>query len=294
MTNLDPAYLENIPYPFSLSYSQFSVFLDCPKLYQMKYRSAERMKYIPYVNTLLGDAMHNTLEFFYLALMHGEPVHDLRVMEEKLLSNFWSKIQASDEINFQKHRQMFSSETAWQSYRQAELASAYNTGKSLLQAFFKEHFKDDGRFQPEAIETAFTCELPDADKYPGLRGVKFTARIDYLELDTLTGEYRLIDHKLSSKFDKTKLLKNQQLTLYAYLINRILKKPVTGVGYQIFDTSSKKVSKILGTRTESDFEDLLRDLAAIVPSMKLPFYYKRRGDHCSYCQVRARCEANQI
>jgi len=294
-TKLDPVRLETIPYPFAISFSQFSLFLECPKRYQLQYRSAERLKSLPYPNTLLGDAMHNTLEFFYLQMQQGEPITELKQLEEHLGVQLWSKIQAAGEnINLQKCKEMFPSESSWQDYYQHEMRELFTTGKTLLGAFFKEHYKDDGRFIPEAVETVFNCELPDADKYPGLRGVKFTARIDYLEYDTLTDEYRLIDHKLSARFDKSKLERNPQLTLYAYLINRLLHKPVSAVGYQILDTSTKKVSKIFGTRTEDDFDSLLKDLADIVPSMKLPFYYKRPGDHCSYCPAKAKCISNQL
>lgn len=288
-------YLENVPYPFAISFSQFSLYLECPKRYQLQYRSAERLRSKPYPNTILGDAMHNVLERFYLAKMHGEPITELKHLEEILLQQLWGKIQsAGDEVSLQKTKEMFTTPQGWQEYYQKEMGKLFPKGKTLLGAFFKAHYAEGGRFIPEAVETVFNCELPDADKYPGLGGVKFTARIDFLELDTVTETYRLIDHKLSANFDRDKLKRNPQLTLYAYLVNRIMKLPVNAVGYQIFDTTQDKVSKIIGTRTEADFDALLRDLACIVPSMKLPFYYKRPGDHCNYCPARAKCENNLI
>ena len=261
----------------------------------MQYKSEERIRSIPYGNTLLGTAMHNTLEDFYGATIAGSPITDLKQMEDMLLKYFWAEVSgAGDNINLRKDKSKFSSEDEWRDFYQGEISQLYATGKTLLGAFFKQHFADDGRYQPEAVELNITTELPDADDYPGLKGVKFTAKIDYLEFDTLTKQYRMLDHKLSARFDKSKLQNNDQLTLYAYLINRVIKKPVSAVGYQIFDTSTKKVSRILGSRTEPQFKSLLRNLAAIVPSMKLPFSYKRFGDHCKWCPVKDRCFSGEI
>ena len=159
-----------------ISYTDLQAFDDCPlKFY---YQKVLRLPTPPTPPLLLGQVIHNTLEWGAQAAMEGrEPELDALIAE---FESRWRKIGLSDPDQKERIRQR---------------------GADLLGEYLRLNQELDGA--PFALERKFEVELPSA---------KLTGRID--RVDKSKSGLTVIDYKTGKKDDK-KLKNDLQLPIYA-------------------------------------------------------------------------------
>jgi DNA helicase-2/ATP-dependent DNA helicase PcrA len=159
-----------------ISYTDLQAFDDCPlKFY---YQKILRLPTPPTPALLLGQVIHNTLEWGAQAAMEGnEPALDALIAE---FESRWRKIRLSDPDQKERMRQR---------------------GADLLDTYLQLNEELDGA--PFALERKFEVELPSAI---------LTGRID--RVDRSKSGLTVIDYKTGKK-DVKKLKKDLQLPIYA-------------------------------------------------------------------------------
>ena len=287
-------FLENIPFTGNLSYSQLSTFMDCPLSHFAKYCVRPRAKDSTWLATLLGTAMHAALEFFYRSRMSGEKITDPKVLYDIMGKKLWEEINKNHGcIRYPKSPNQLGSPAAYEAYCRAEQVAKYNIGVTLIDKFLKYYYGSHDHFKPVAIEWKFETMLsPELQaKYRGTTGISFSGVIDLVEQDTRTGVYRIVDHKTSYEFDKTKLLVDYQLSMYALFVREILQLPAKQACYQVFTTNARQlgIEHLYGERDTQHIDRFLSEVNMLIPLMKLPYKPRRHGEHCKFCPISDDC-----
>lgn len=298
---MEKIWMQNVPFRFPVSYSQIESYLDCPRKYYYKY--IHRPKFQEKTNLALhiGNGMHAALEDFYTEIKAGsKPGMDF--LTERYGKYLWEEIAKNWETtSYYKNRFQFVSDTDWDGYIRTEQVQAFETGNALFGRFVRDYYgKQYPRWQPVHMEYKFSKFqlIPEHQAaYPGINSTQFVGFIDLIEVDTVTGVHRIVDHKTSRSFDEDKIHHNMQLTMYAYVAKYELKLDARSVGYQVFQTIPGKptVSWKFGDRSEAHINEMLRRLNETLPCMKFPQYYKRPSDDaCKYCPVADPCLKGEL
>lgn len=159
-----------------ISYTDLQAFDDCPlKFY---YQKILRLPTPPTPPLLMGQAIHNTLEWGAQAAMEGKEPELNDLIEE--FERRWRNVRLADPDQKERMRQR---------------------GADLLGAYLRLNNELDGA--PFALERKFEVQLPSA---------KLTGRID--RVDKSKSGLIVIDYKTGKKDDK-KLKKDLQLPIYS-------------------------------------------------------------------------------
>jgi ATP-dependent helicase/DNAse subunit B len=277
-----------------ISVSQIELFKKCPKQYYYRYHWSGR-KSLPDKKTLpliLGSAVHKALEFFYRSHMAGVKIITIAPLEQEFTNALLQLIeQAGTSLEYKKKRKSYSSDDAYKTATDQELAQCHATGIKLVNLFLREYYASQARYKPIHVEHKMEFTFPDFG-LPGLKDVSILGFIDLIDQDTLTGQTRIIDHKTSGDFDKSLIGTSLQLTLYNYYVSRYLKYDTKAVAYQLFNTRDPDLNWLYGSRDERYYLEMLKELNAIIPCMKNGPFYKRESDQaCRFCNIATQCQA---
>lgn len=183
----------------SISYSQFSVYMQCPKKWEMDYVQNKRV-FEQSIHTIFGTAMHETLQN-YLSVMYNQSVKE------------------ADEISLPSYLQdrmvhLYREASAQLGHfsTQKELHEFCLDGVQILKYFIKKrliHFPAKSH-ELLGIETELDVPL--------VRNIKFRGFIDVVLKDHRTGKIHIIDFKTSTRGwtqgNKSDKVKTSQLILY--------------------------------------------------------------------------------
>jgi len=217
--------------PKFLSYSQFSMYKECPLQYKYKY-----LLNVPTPEShalSFGTTIHDTLRDFHLALMFGE------VTSEKLMEMYernWIPLGYIDE----EHRNL-----------------RFESGKKLLKDYYEKYA--GSKVKPIAIEKPFNLKIGE---------IKFFGRID--RIDPLqNGEVEIIDYKTGNAKDQKYVDKDDQVTFYAMGAKEALgmepkklslyfvesgEKISTTRSEEQFESKKKEVKEVVGSIKAGDFK----------------------------------------
>jgi RecB family exonuclease len=159
-----------------LSYSSISTYIECPLKFKLKYIDGLKEKPKSYFS--FGRSLHSAMEFMY---SYQPPPPKL----EDVLKSY---------------------EVSWVSEgytSQEEEEGYYSYGKKIITEYYNLHVKELKR--PLAVEYRFDLEV---------EGIPITGFID--RVDRISdNKAEIIDYKSGKKvFDKSRVEKNEQLTLY--------------------------------------------------------------------------------
>lgn len=185
----------------TVSYSQFSMYLQCPKKWKLDYIDGLRT-YDQNINTTFGTAFHNTVQH-YLTVMYNESVKKAEEIDLKsyLKEDMMKEYKAALLQNGNNH------------YSTAEqLAEYYEDGAAILD-YFKKH---RSAYFTSKQHTLLGIEVPLS---LGVRdGIKFTGFIDIVIRDDRDGRIKIYDLKTSTtgwnKYQKADKSKTSQMILY--------------------------------------------------------------------------------
>lgn len=205
----------------TISYSQLSMYLNCPRRWKLDYMDNLR-KYEQNTNTIFGSAFHTTLQH-YLTTMYTDSVKaaDYINLEEYLKNQISDEYKKALEKNGGTH---FSNPKELQEY--------YNDGVEILK-YIRRHrsvYFPSKQHKLLGIEVPLNIELTP--------NIKFTGFIDLVILDERTNRVKIWDIKTSTagwnKSQKSDSTKTAQLILYKEYYAKQLNKDPESIDVEYF------------------------------------------------------------
>jgi RecB family exonuclease len=185
----------------TVSYSQFSLYQQCPKRWKLDYLDNLR-KFDQNINTTFGSAFHTTIQN-YLQVMYEESVKkadeiDLgKYLQECMMTEYKNALLKNNNTH----------------YTTAEQLSEYCQDGIAIFQYFKRHrsaYFSSKQHTLLGIETPLNIPLRD--------GIRFTGFIDIVIRDERDGRIKIYDFKTSTagwnKYQKADKSKTAQMILY--------------------------------------------------------------------------------
>jgi len=172
-------------YQKSISYSQFSTYLSCPKKWELQYKEKVPVSNVS-INFSFGTAIHEVLQH-YLDVLYNQSAPeadeiDLEAMFEEILSKEYKK---SYEQNGKVH---FSSP--------GELTEFYEDGIEIIR-YFKDRRRD---YFDKKDQYLVGCEIPIVlIPNTAYSNVIYKGYLDVVMYDESTNIFRIIDLKTSTR-----------------------------------------------------------------------------------------------
>ena len=209
----------------SISFSQLSVYLNCPKCWERAYLRKEQV-YQPSIHTVFGTAFHETLQN-WLDVLYNQTVKAANGVNlaEELQKNLIRVYKAE----FVKNGKHFTDEQT--------LNEFYEDGVAILDYIVK-HRKS---YFPSNKSTILVgCEVP---VYVPLRpGMYFKGFIDILTYDLERNVWTIWDIKTSTrgwKDEKLDFVKTSQILLYKEFLSRQFDIPINTIEAKYFIVKRK-------------------------------------------------------
>ncbi|MDK9699075.1 MAG: PD-(D/E)XK nuclease family protein [bacterium] len=215
-----------------LTYSSMQSFLDCPRKYLNReikcLTSKEKNRTLDF-----GSAWHGALERWYTP---GD--QDVKCAAIK---QYFSDCFPNRESDYNERRDFLMLDVMFSTY---------------LNRFPEEDF------DVIAAETKFLLPIINPNTGRISRTFNLSGKVDGLIRMKETGELYILEHKTASSVDGSYLEKlplDFQINLYAYALSRHLKRPITGVIYNVIQKSGIKLK--MG-ETEEAYQKKLADRIA--------------------------------
>lgn len=208
-----------------ISYSQLSMFSECPKRWKLNYIDKHRISE-PSVHLLFGTAMHEVIQK-YLNVMYeytakrANQLNLERTLQEKMIEQF----------NIDK--ETYGKEPC----TKEELKEFFQDGCDILD-FFK---KRRGEYFSKKGYELIGCEVPvEMDLQKNLTWVGY---LDIVMLDTVRNVIKIYDIKTSTmgwnKWMKADENKTQQLLLYKQFYSKQYNHPIDNIEVEYFIVKRK-------------------------------------------------------
>jgi len=238
-----------------ISYSQLNTFQRCPLQY--KYRYKLRIPTPFSSSASFGISIHDALKDFYELFKR-----DKQVKEKELLDVFKKRWRVEG-YSSKKHEK-----------------KRYKEGKNILKKYFKKYHSK--KLEPIALEQGFAVKIsPD---------LKIGGRID--RADKLKdGKIEIIDYKTGKTYDKKRIEKDMQLTIYAMagMSRGIFNKKLNDILLSfLFLKEQKKVSV---KRTKENLEEARKDIIETVKEIENSDFLPNPSPLCDFCDYKLLCPA---
>ena len=215
----------------TISYSQFSMWAQCPFRWKLNYIYGYR-QFTDNIHTLFGTSMHEVLQT-YLTTMYTDTIKtaDALSLDNMLLdimkNNFLKIIKGNGGVEF---------------CTKEEMTEFYQHGLIILEWFKKKrgmYFSKNG-YELVGIEVPIEYELPNK--------IKFIGYIDVLIKDLVRDRYKIIDIKTSTmgwnKWQKADKNKTNQLLLYKQFYGKQNDIPLDKIDVEYFIVKRKLYEKV--------------------------------------------------
>ena len=196
------------------SYSSLSLFQNCPMQYKLKYIDGNYSK----ISTLpleLGTLLHKVLELRYLPIDDKSKAYSLEDLLKILHEGYaLERIAGLDELK-NKYFEDFITQG-----RKSGLtySQKINTFINDLTETFNENADDLGDNW-----SVLACELPFEIKYD--KDIVIGGKIDRVDINSVTGDLRVIDYKSSDAvYDERDLNNALQMYVYSLAIQKLYNK----------------------------------------------------------------------
>ena len=208
----------------NISYSQLSMFTQCPKKWSLQYRDGHKISEQS-IHMTFGTALHEVLQHYLDVMYETSGAEADRIDIEELFEDTLRKCYADD---YKKNKdQHFSSPK--------ELREFFDDGKEILK-FFK---KQRGAYFNKKGWHLVGCEVPIV-MAPNLRlnRVKYMGYLDVVMYHEPTNSFKIIDIKTSTKgwnkWTKKDESKQFQLILYIYFFSKQYNIPLENIDIEFF------------------------------------------------------------
>ncbi len=208
----------------NISYSQLSMFTQCPKKWALQYRDGHKISEQS-IHMTFGTALHEVIQHYLDKIYEVSGAAADRIDLEEL---FEDTLRSCYAIDYKKNNnQHFSSPT--------ELREFFEDGKEILRFIKKKrnlYFKKKGTY-------LVGCEVPIVVA-PNLRlnRVKYMGYLDVVLYHEATNTFKIIDIKTSTKgwnkWAKKDESKQFQLILYKYFFSKQYNIPIENIDIEFF------------------------------------------------------------
>jgi hypothetical protein len=188
----------------SISYSQMSMFNECPKKWSLQYREGHK-SFTSSIHTVFGTALHETLQH-YLTVMYeqsgaaADRLNTSEMLEENLREEYKKQYKANNNQHF---------------VTPDELREFYEDGVEIIREFSKDKTKYFGKRGWHLVGCEVPIILTPHSKY---QNVMFQGYLDVVLYHEPTNKIKIIDIKTSRQGwgKKEKSDENKQFQLIAY------------------------------------------------------------------------------
>ena len=188
----------------SISYSQMSMFNECPKKWSLQYREGHK-SFTSSIHTVFGTALHETLQH-YLTVMYeqsgaaADRLNTSEILEENLREEYKKQYKANNNQHF---------------VTPDELREFYEDGVEIIREFSKDKTKYFGKRGWHLVGCEVPIILTPHSKY---HNVMFQGYLDVVLYHEPTNKIKIIDIKTSRQGwgKKEKSDENKQFQLIAY------------------------------------------------------------------------------
>ena len=194
----------NYAYQKTISYSQFSIFKECPHKWELLYKDGLQ-QYSSTIHTVFGTAMHEALQH-YITIMYEQSVaaadrFDIETFfEDKFREIYLKEYKSNSSTHFSSS---------------VEMREFFDDGIEILN-FFK---KKRGQYFSRRGWHLVKCELPVV-VHPDVKlpNVIYKGYLDLVLYNENTDTFKIIDFKTSTRGwnDKTKKDEGKQFQLILY------------------------------------------------------------------------------
>lgn len=209
----------------SISFSQLSVYLNCPKCWERAYLRKEQV-YQPSIHTAFGTAFHETLQN-WLGVLYNDSVKAASSVDlHKELETNLVKVYKSER---EKYGKDFSDKET--------LNEFYEDGVAILDYIVKNR---KTYFPAPRTNILVGCEVPVY--FPLQTGMYFKGFIDVLTYDLERNVWTIWDIKTSTrgwKDEKLDFVKTSQILLYKEFLSRQFNIPIETIEARYFIVKRK-------------------------------------------------------
>lgn len=211
-----------------ISYTQFSMYMTCPRSWELAYARNLRSKE-PTIHLLFGTAMHNTIQEWLIQLYGGEgkPIKLNESLHHQMVSVFSDLVET--------HDPSFTSLT--------EIDEFYNDGVDILNVLRKDYWKYFNPTQTKLVGIEYPILVTPIETKPN---VKLVGYLDIVLSDD--GHYIIQDLKTSTRgwsdYQKVDITKISQLLIYKYYFSELNNLKLSDVQVQYIILNRKLKEKI--------------------------------------------------
>ena len=212
-----------------ISYSQLSMYNECPKKWSLQYREGHK-QFTSSIHTVFGTAMHEVLQH-YLTVMYeksaaaADRLNTSELFEEKLREEYAKQYKANNKQHFSNP---------------VELREFYDDGVEIIREFAKKKGKYFSKRGWHLVGCETHIMLPPNENYPN---VLFQGYLDVVLYHEPTNKFRIIDIKTSrqgwSKYQKSDQNKQLQLTAYKKFFSEQFNIPRENIEVEFFIVKRK-------------------------------------------------------
>jgi hypothetical protein len=202
-----------------VSYSQLSMFNECPKKWSLQYREGHK-QFTSSIHTIFGTALHEVIQT-YLTTMYeksgaeADRLNTSEMLQDALREEYKKQYKANNKQHF---------------VTPDELRDFYDDGVSII----RELAKDRGKYFSKRGWHLVGVELPlSLHPHPKLYNVLFQGYLDIVMYHEPTNTIKIIDIKTSKsgwgKREKSDEQKQFQLVLYKKYFSEIYNHPIENI-----------------------------------------------------------------
>lgn len=213
----------------SVSYSQMSMFNECPKKWSLQYKEGHK-QFTSSIHTIFGTALHEVLQA-YLTTMYkksgaeADRLNTYEMLEDALREEYKKQYKANKNLHFSSPD---------------EIREFFEDGVEII----REFSKDKGKYFSKRGWHLVGCELP-LILHPStkLYNVMFQGYLDIVMYHEPTNRIKIIDIKTSksgwSKREKSDENKQFQLILYKKYFAEIYNHPIENIDIEFMIVKRK-------------------------------------------------------
>ena len=273
----------------SISYSQMSMFNECPKKWSLQYREGHK-QFTSSIHTVFGTALHEVLQA-YLTTMYeksgaeADRLNTYEMLEDALREEYKKQYKANNNQHFSAPE---------------ELREFFEDGIEII----REFAKDRGKYFSKRGWYLVGCEVPIIlTPNSKLQNIMFQGFLDVVLYHEPTNTFKIIDIKTSrqgwSKKEKSNEQKQFQLILYKKYYSELYNVPIENVEVefmivkrkifeseqftikrvQLFKPSSGKVKLNKATKSIEEFIEQAFDRNGY----KQVEHQPKVNDNCKWC-----------
>ena len=279
----------------SISFSQLSVYLNCPKCWERSYILKEA-PFVPSIHLIFGTAIHEVLQE-WLDLLYNKTIKEANEMDMAgLLQSKMRDLYTKEKTSLGKD---FSTAE--------EMADFYESGVAILD-YVRKHRKEHFNTKDEWL---VGCEIPIL--FPLRDRFYFKGFIDVLLFDEFTGRWKIIDFKTSTAgwhSEKSDKHKTNQVLLYKYFLSKQFNIDIDTIDVeylivkrklpenQEFPAMSKRIQTFIPANKKPSINSAVKDVENFCKDVLLETGGYQQKDYtatpseksCKWCVFRDTCQ----